>query len=91
MLRNLGQVKDLPGGGLTILSSPNMSSFNIPRRLKIKPVPLWEKADHIWLVEALHHDGQGEQVLDGKGQALAGGSALALRHCIADLSVSMRF
>ena len=48
-LRNLGQVKDLPGGGLIILSSPNLPSFTVPRRLKLKPIDLWEQADRIWL------------------------------------------
>ena len=49
VLRNLGQVKDLPGGGLIILSSPNLPSFAVPRRLKLKPIDLWEQADRIWL------------------------------------------
>ena len=49
MLRNLGQVKDSPGGGLIILSSPNLPSFTVPRRLKLKPIDLWEEADRIWL------------------------------------------
>ena len=49
LLRNLGRVKDLPNGGSVILSSPNLTSFHIPRRLKMKNVLLWENSDHIWL------------------------------------------
>ena len=49
LLRSLGRVKDLPNGSSVILSSPNMTSFHMPRKLKMKNIRLWEKADYIWL------------------------------------------
>ena len=49
LLRSLGRVKDLPDGSSVILSSPNMTSFHMPRKLKMKNIRLWEKADYIWL------------------------------------------
>ena len=49
LLRSLGRVKDLPDGSSVIISSSNMTSFHMPRKLKMKNIRLWEEADYIWL------------------------------------------
>ena len=49
LLRSLGRVKDLPDGSSVIISSPKMTSFHMPRKLKMKNIRLWENADYIWL------------------------------------------
>ena len=49
LLRSLGRVKDLSDGSSVIISSSNMTSFHMPRKLKMKNIRLWEKADYIWL------------------------------------------
>ena len=49
LLRSLGRVRDMPDGGAIISSSPNLTSFHMPRHLKMKNIQLWDKSDLIWL------------------------------------------
>ena len=49
LLRSLGRVRDMPDGGAIITSSPNLTSFHMPRHFKMQNIQLWDKRDLIWL------------------------------------------
>ena len=49
LLRSLGRIRDMPDGGAIISSSPNLTSFHMPRHFKMQNIQLWDKRDLIWL------------------------------------------
>ena len=50
LLREKGQVIDLPEGGSHIISSPELMPFRIPSfQLRVTPINSWQDMDKVWL------------------------------------------